>query len=404
MGDVANSRGRGVRAYGRRSAWLVAVVALSTVTFDVPAARAAAPGTPELVAPALDHVFGPADPQVFTIRAVDPEGDHWSGLVEVTNLDTGRVTSFATAPSNSGEFSGGVATPALTQGRYTWRARAVDTTLGIGPWSASSAFRVGSNRAPGAPSLLAPANGAVLRRNGNEPFSIASIDDDGDPITGTVVVRHADGTEVARFPTSPAPSGGPSSGVLVESLREGVYTWTAAAEDVHGAVSEPATSRSFSVGPPPTAGGGLVSGTVAYASPGVPLGVCAATSSTFELHSAVAVFNIAIVGYVGPVVVRGTGQSACESFQFATGTVALDITDTGTTDSTLACADLTGSYSRIATELILAITGGCIVNDFPISRVALTATLQFAPADVPEDLSGAVNRAVVTGPFVVRPE
>lgn len=375
---------------------------MGILLLHTPAAHALPPGAPELVAPAPGHVFAPTDVQVFTLRATDPEGDQWLGVIEVTNLDTGRISVFSTPPGNSGEFAGTVATPPLTPGQYRWRAHAVDTTASVGAWSASADFRVGSNQAPGSPTLLVPADGANLHRMGNEPFSISAVDGDGDPFSGTVVIRR-NGVEVLRFPTSPTPSGGVSWGLPLEPLREGDYTWTAEATDVHGAPSGPSSSRSFSVGPPATAGGGGVAGTVTYASPGVPLGVCEPLASSFTLASAAAVFNTAIVGFVGPVELRGTGTSACESVQFASGNLTLDITDSGTNDSTLICEDLDGTYTRIGTSLVLLLTGGCIVNDFPISGIELSATLQFAPVDIPDNLSGRVENAAVGGAFVVHP-
>jgi hypothetical protein len=326
-------------------------------------------------------------------------------VIEVTNLDTGQLTTFTTAPAESGGFGGGIATPPLTRGRYDWRAKAVDATGASSDWAGPRSLTVGSNAAPGAPTLLGPASGAELRRIANEPFSISAVDPDGDVYSGTVVIRRAVvGTEVTRFATSLALSGGASSGLLLEPLAEGSYTWSAQAEDAHGARSNWSVERPFTVNPPPSVGGGLAVGMVSYPSPGIPLGLCEPAASVLELDSALAVFNTAIVGYVGPVAIDGSGQSTCESVQFATGQLVVDIEDTGASDSTLACAGLAGSYVRVGAVLTLELTGGCAVNSFAVSRVSISAAFGFAPAEAPTDLTGRIRNAVVGGAFVVRPE
>lgn len=404
MGESRRSRRR--RSAQRTSA-LVVVAAVTALAGQMPADAlvGSPPGAPELVAPVSGHVFDVADPQTFTLRATDADGDRWVGVIEVLNTGTDQVTTLATPPTNSGGFAGTVSVPPLTPGQYTWRAHAVDATGQTGPWSDSSAFSVGTNSPPGPPTPLSPADGAALRRAANEPFSVSAVDANGDAYSGEITIRTApDGIEVARFSTSLAPSGGVSSGVLFESLAEGSYTWSAEAEDVHGARSGPSASRSFTVNPPPTVGGGITAGTAAYTFPGVPLGTCEATSAALSLSSAVAVVNTALVGFVGPVELTGTTTSACESVQFATGTVSLDIRDTGTTDSTLLCDDLVGTFTRVAAVLVVGLEGGCVVNDFAISRVSVSAAFAFGPADPPSGLTGRMQRALVGGAFFIRPE
>ncbi|MDQ3756877.1 MAG: hypothetical protein M3394_03405 [Actinomycetota bacterium] len=364
-------------------------------------AHAAPPDTPELVAPPPGHVFSLADPQAFRVRTGDPDGERWAGIIEVTNLDTERVTVVPTLPAESGQETAAVAAPPLGPGRYQWRAQATDSTNNTSLWSESRSFEVGPNHAPSAPVLLSPTDGATLRRNGNE-FSISVLDIDGDIVVGTVVVLR-NGVEAARIATAP-PTSGVQSGVLPTTLSEGSYTWYAEAVDVHGARSERSPAASFQVGPPPTGGGGAVVGSVTYDSPGLPPGTCEPLTSSISLTSALAVVNSAIVGYAGPADLAGTTTSSCESVPFAFGRLVLDITDTGATESSLTCHDLAGPYTRVGSTLVVTLSGGCKVNDFSISQVAVVATVELVPDVLPTDVPWRIRHAAAGGSFVVRPQ
>lgn len=382
-----------------------AVVVAMTVAPVGAAHAVAVPGPPELVAPEPGHVFDLTDSQVFTLRVVDPDGDRWLGLIEVVDLDRGLMTTFSAGPGASGQAASGVAVPPLTPGDYRWRARATDSNGSTGPWSATSDFRVGTNEAPAPPTLLAPSDGATLHRLGNAPFSISAVDPDGDAFTGTIVVWKVGGAEVTRFPTSPSVSGGIAFGVLAEPLAAGSYNWAAEATDVHGARSGLSAGRSFTVVPPPTIGGGAVVGAVKFPPPGMAptMSVCEPSSSTWNMTSAVAVLNTALVGYVGLVDFEGTGTSDCESARFANGIVALEADGVGPAESTLSCS-LAGSYTRVETALVLTLSGGCEINHHPVSQVTVVASLLFVPDGADVGLVARVPRAVVTGDFAVVPE
>jgi hypothetical protein len=143
-----------------------------------------------------------------------------------------------------------------------------------------------------------------------------------------------------------------------------------------------------------------------FEDPGLPpaFGSCASSSSTVELAANVAVFNTAIVGYVGPVAISGTGTSDCESALAGDGTLTLDVVGTGTTSSRLTCTDLVGTYRRIETAMALSLSGGCVVNDYSVSRVTVTATVSFTPTDPRAGVIARIFEAALTGGFVVRPE
>lgn len=262
---------------------------------------------------------------------------------------------------------------------------------------------VGANDPPHPPALLSPSDGATLHRVGNAPFSISAVDPQGNPYTGTVVIRNAALDEVTRFPTSPAVSGGVSLGMLSEPLTAGAYTWTAVAEDVFGATSEPSTSRSFTVAPAPSVGGGAVIGSVEFAPPGIPPAVCEPSSSTWHMDSAAAVFNTVLVGFAGRITVGGTGSSGCESSRFGDGIVALAISGFGPAQSTISCS-LDGSYMRVAAALVLNLSGECKINNHPVSRVTVVTSLSFVSTTVGGGVTTRTQKAAITGEFVVVPE
>lgn len=381
---------------------------LGYVTLPIsPAAAASPPGVPELIAPAAGHVFGLAEPQVFTLRVTDLDGDGWVGLVEVGSMEPDGVTStFATPPAASGEFSGSVAIPQLPPGRYEWRARAADTGGQVGGWSEVRSFAVGSNTAPGRPVLLAPEDAATLRRVGNLPFEISALDAEGDPFRGSITIQDSLGAVVASIPTSPAPSGGVSSGLLAQPLSEGAYTWSARAVDAFGATSQPSSPRSFSVGPAPTVGGGVVTGSLTYASPGLPpaVAVCEPSSASVHLESAAMVVNTALVGYVGPITLDGSLTSGCESALSGNGSVTLAGSGSSPTESFIQCNELAGTFTRLSTTLVVTMTGGCSVNGLPISRVALRGSLEVVPTEPDAGLASRVLTATAEGVVVVRPD
>jgi len=259
-----------------------------------------------------------------------------------------------------------------------------------------------ANEAPLAPALLAPSNGATLHRQGNQPFSISAVDPNGDPYTGIVIVKDAEGTET-RFSTSPALSGMVSDGVLTEPLTPGAYTWTAVAIDIHGAESDPAVERSFTVNSPPTAGGGAVEGTVEFGAPGVLPTVCEPTSSTWRLVSPAVVLNTAVVGFVGALTMDGHGSSACESVLSGDGAVTFTAAGNGPLGSSLSCT-LSGPYTRVHAATALPLSGSCEINDNPVSRVSVYITLAFVPVAADLGTTSRTEYAVVTGGFSVVPE
>ncbi|MDQ3756879.1 MAG: DUF6531 domain-containing protein, partial [Actinomycetota bacterium] len=206
-----------------------------------------APAAPTLVSPAADGKFGSADPQVFVVNAVDPDGDPYTGTVNITNTNTGIVTTVTTAPAVSGSDSDGTPIVPLGQGTYKWKARATDAAGVPGEWSQERTFTIG-NQAPIVPTLISPAPGATLSNDdGLQLFTIAASDAEGNPYTGTVTVRNVATSAVTTFSTSVALSGHHSQGAPAPALTPGDYVWKARATDALGQPGPESAERALRV-------------------------------------------------------------------------------------------------------------------------------------------------------------
>lgn len=208
-----------------------------------------APSVPVLVAPDPDHRFSLTDPQVFTVSSTDPDDDPYSALVTVRDAGTEvAVREFPTTTVASGEDATGTPPPLpLSPGDYTWTAIAKDAGGHASEESAPRAFTVG-NASPVVPTLLSPEPTGTFSTTGPQTFTVAATDPDGDPYSATVTVRDLDdGTVVTTFSAPPSPSGGESVATPESPLPAGNYTWTAVAEDAHGAEGDESEPRVFSV-------------------------------------------------------------------------------------------------------------------------------------------------------------
>lgn len=113
---------------------------VGSVTAASPA-HAAPPSTPTLLSPPPGWVFEPTDPQIFTVNAVDPDGDPYSSFITVRN-STGVVRVITTAPAASGAPTSTPAVPPLPPGGYEWSAQAVDASGGLSGATGWSPFSV----------------------------------------------------------------------------------------------------------------------------------------------------------------------------------------------------------------------------------------------------------------------
>ncbi|HEX9767153.1 MAG TPA: hypothetical protein VGA36_10350 [Nitriliruptorales bacterium] len=312
-----------------------------------------APGTPTLRSPSPGASFAPEDPQVFTIRSSDPDGDAYDGTVIVRNASSGaEVVRFPTWVANSGQDSTGTPPVPLSAGSYTWAAHAHDVFGATSADTSPRSFTVEAatlpppppNDPPGTPTLVAPGNGSSWTSGEPVVFTIRASDPDGDVYVGEVTVRDASSTVVARFDTAPAASGSDSSGVPVVPLQAGSYSWTARAIDPAGSGSYGPTSssRSFTVEaatlPPPPPND--PPGAPTLVSPVDGHGFGAAEPQVFTVRATDPDGDV----YVGEVTVRNAFTNQVVT-SFATAPAASGSDSTGTAEVPLE----PGSYTWSAT-------------------------------------------------------
>lgn len=187
--------------------------------------------------------------------------------------------------------------------------------------------------------------------------------------------------------------------------------------------------------PPRNTGAGYSRGAITYTSTTkLPkaFSVCA-RDLTFKLGDGVTpdtgwasdafVFNTVISGFAGPVQITGGGSSdnSCESYSTGGGVMAVDLQGKATdnpTGSTLDCRDsfpdtpdrsqsstLRGRYTRVLSNLVVILTGKCVVNSRGTGQVTFIAVVEAVPADVQngEGVTGSVERLTTAGAFVLVP-
>lgn len=170
-------------------------------------------------------------------------------------------------------------------------------------------------------------------------------------------------------------------------------------------------------------GSGAVTGSLAFASPGVPPAgqPCTATSFTLSGMSTNFVYNTVIMGYLGNVNISGAGGSACEGTSGGSGSLTLtDVRGTGTTGSRIECANptlspptkLTGGYTRTGTDVEAVVGGTCTINGYS-APVLFSFHGAFEPSGfgvggtppslTAPGLNAPITQAMFQGAFVVEP-
>lgn len=208
-------------------------------------ASSAAPSAPVLVSPAAGQVVAAQGPQPFTVRATDPDGDPYVGVITVRDGANAVVRTIRTAATASGTDATGHPISLLPVGSYTWSAHAEDALGAAGPESASAGFSVAGSGPPTAPVLVSPSSGDY---SFGEPatFTVRADDPDLDPYRAFITVRHSDGTEY-DITSLYAASGTEASGSPSTILPAGVYTWWAVGEDVRGNIGPQSETGTFTV-------------------------------------------------------------------------------------------------------------------------------------------------------------
>lgn len=177
---------------------------------------------------------------------------------------------------------------------------------------------------------------------------------------------------------------------------------------------------------PRNMGGGITRGSIQYAPTPMPqAGAICKRNITFTLGGGTAqepgwsseafVFNTVISGFEGPVTITGDGTSgnSCESYALGGGTMTLSVRGLNPiTESTLDCREddedprstnLTGTYTRVLSDMTLILNGVCVVNKFATGRVMLVARIQVAPMGGGAGALAPISSAMTAGVFAVAP-
>jgi hypothetical protein len=151
-------------------------------------------------------------------------------------------------------------------------------------------------------------------------------------------------------------------------------------------------------------GAGTADGSVTF-DPGhsVPTGIgCGTPSFTLTGTSkASVVANTIIKGYAGQMNLSGSGSSTCENTSGGSGPLTLSVSSTG--NSFVNCVNLTGSYSRILTDVSATLGGTCTLNDLPNVPVSLVFHGEFAPTNSGGGVTAPITNATFAGGFVLLP-
>lgn len=152
-------------------------------------------------------------------------------------------------------------------------------------------------------------------------------------------------------------------------------------------------------------GGGVVHGTTVFDPPGIPAAgePCQPVSFSVEGQSASFMMNTVITGYLGAIQITGTGNTDCTSATVSGGDLTLRITGEGPTGSRVDCPVLDGGYTRIGVEVIVQLTGECVVNEFGTGLVQFVSELVFTPLPPGGGVTGPVLEANFDGAFAVVP-
>jgi len=215
------------------------------------------PAVPLLLSPVEGTNWGTTATQQFVVRATDPNGDGYVAKVTVEDLDRGDTFQFESMQTASGTDATVPASRPLLQGPYRWKAQACDQPAfpypaGCSSQSAWVNFSIGGvlgNQAPSSPEIIAPQANSTFEAGERQDFTIRTTDIDNDTYTGDIDFVNAVTQQAMphHVDTSPAPSGGPSTGSLgTNGLPAGSYVMKANATDSNNATG-PTTEQVIGV-------------------------------------------------------------------------------------------------------------------------------------------------------------
>ncbi len=154
------------------------------------------------------------------------------------------------------------------------------------------------------------------------------------------------------------------------------------------------------------AGTGTLSGTVGFAAgQGVPLPTagCNSTSWSFGNGTGGAIAaKLPGQEYTGPITASGGGGSSCAFATNESGTLAINANG-DIAPGEFACS-AGGQYLRLATHVLVIVTGSCSVANNPASGVWFVANAEFVPVVPQTPPQGVqVGTAAFTASFVIYP-
>lgn len=156
---------------------------------------------------------------------------------------------------------------------------------------------------------------------------------------------------------------------------------------------------------PPNAGGGLVTGDVVFTAPGVPPlnADCATTTFHFEGSSATAWVNGSVETYLGPLDIAADGGSDCERASTGDGALTVWASGQNPLGDELTCGPLTGTFTRIAGDVVIVVTGDCAINGVDAFSIIFNASGLFTPTNPGGGVTEPVTTASFVGAFAVSP-
>ncbi|GEM_PF-2666500 len=173
--------------------------------------------------------------------ASDPDG------IQGYQVQVSTDSTWVAPPVWTGSSSvSSITTSALPEAALSWRVRAVDTLGNLGAWSTAT-FRLDSTP-PTAPSLVTPANGALVLAAG---LMLDWTDTTDNLVTLTYDVE-LDSDSAFTAPLTWSGSTYPSY-AYVPTFADGLYSWRVRSRDTAGNTSAWSAVRTFSVdgSPPP---------------------------------------------------------------------------------------------------------------------------------------------------------
>ncbi|MCS7209889.1 MAG: hypothetical protein NZ874_10005 [Fimbriimonadales bacterium] len=219
------------------------------------------PSVPERLAPANNATVSPVP--TFRLRATDPDNDRVKLVVQL-ELESGETRTLESGFVNSGETVAITVpnTQPLPVGTHRWRVRALDNRDALSDWTERWNLQVRhdgnggdndggggenppSNRPPGVPERLAPANNATV--SPTPTFRLRATDPDNDAVNFEIEVVASDQTYT--FATSAVASGEVATLRLATAQRlpAGNYRWRARTRDAAGNFSEWSEAQTLTV-------------------------------------------------------------------------------------------------------------------------------------------------------------